>query len=153
MTHNHPKPSENNRNFLQPTTNYPILAIMSLRLPETLNNQPLDAFGCFFHLKFWNHTQQSSLNWWKRMNILVFIFTVITNVITIYINNTLTWTRKRDTWKIIQIIQVVQIILITPEQSSEDFCFENIEMVWATECWLEVILETSYHKVTIDTPS
>ena len=146
---------------------------MSFKLPETLNNQPLNAFGYFFHLKFWNHTQQSSLNCWKRMNILVFIFTVITNIIIItteslgnisinnllcksmpiYINNTLKWTRKRDTWKIIQIIQIVQIILITPEQSSEDFCFENIEMVWATECRLEVILETSYHKVTIETPS
>ena len=107
------------------------------------------------------------------MNILVFIFTVITNIVIItteslgnistnnllcksmpiYINNTLKWTRKRDTWKIIQIIQIVQIILITPEQTSEDFCFENIEMVWAIECRLEVILETSYHKVTIETPS
>ena len=54
----------------------------------------------------------------------------------IYINNTLTWTRKPDTWKIpkyakhqkqealvLASTSIVQIILITPEQSSEDFLF------------------------------
>ena len=44
-TQNHLKPSENNRNLLQPTTNYPILAIISHKSPETLNSQPLNAFG------------------------------------------------------------------------------------------------------------
>ena len=44
-TRSHPKPSETSKNFLQPTTNYPGLAIISLKPPETPNNQPLNAFS------------------------------------------------------------------------------------------------------------
>ena len=94
-TRNHPKPSETTRNhtklsettqtFLQPTSNYPKLPIISLKPPETPNNHPLNAFGQFYHLKFWNHTQQASLNCWRTMNILIFIFTVIADIIIIII--------------------------------------------------------------------
>ena len=58
-TANHPKPPETTQNFLQPTTNYLELAIISLKQPDTPNNQPLSAFGQFYHLKFWNYTHQT----------------------------------------------------------------------------------------------
>ena len=57
-TANHPKPSEITHSFLQPTTNYLELAIISLKQPDTPNNQPLSAFGQFYHIKFWNYSQQ-----------------------------------------------------------------------------------------------
>ena len=44
-TRNHQKPSTTTQNFLQPTTDYSELAIISLKPPETPNNQPLNAFG------------------------------------------------------------------------------------------------------------
>ena len=84
-TRNHPKPSETTQNFLQPTTNYLELAIISLKQPDTPNNQPLSAFGQFYHLKFWNYTQQSSLNRWRTMNILILIFNVIVDIIVVII--------------------------------------------------------------------
>ena len=61
-TRNHPKPSETTQNFLQPTTNCLELATISLKQPDTPNSQELSAFGQFYHIKFWNYTQQSSLN-------------------------------------------------------------------------------------------
>ena len=39
------KPSETTQIFLQPTTNYAKLAIISLKPPEITSNQPLNAFS------------------------------------------------------------------------------------------------------------
>ena len=81
---NHSKPSETTQNFLQPTTNYLELAIISLKQPDTPNSQKLSAFGQFYHIKFWNYTQQSSLNRWRRMNILILIFNVTADIIIVF---------------------------------------------------------------------
>ena len=43
-TRNHTKLSETTQTFLQPTSNYPKLPIISLKPPETPNNHPLNAF-------------------------------------------------------------------------------------------------------------
>ena len=47
-TANHPKPSKNTQNVLQPTTNYPELAMISLKPAETPSSQSLNAFGMHF---------------------------------------------------------------------------------------------------------
>ena len=85
-TRKHPKLSKtiwNHPKFLATNQKLPGLAIISLKPPETSNNQPQNAFGWFHHLKLWNYTQQSSLNRWRTMNILIFIFTVIADMIII----------------------------------------------------------------------